>query len=99
VAAALDPLAELYCRQGKYPQAKSLYRQALAIHEKAFGADSASVLPALNAAGVFFQEQGKYADAEPPSTGARSLSSGSNDPEVAKGLNARQALSQGEQVQ
>jgi tetratricopeptide (TPR) repeat protein len=50
--------------QGKYEEALTSIRQALAIGEKAFGPDDQSLAPALNELGNVFNGQGKYEEAQ-----------------------------------
>ena len=57
-------LAVVYCDQGKYADAEGLYKRALAIKEKALGADHPDVANALDNLARVYDEQGKYADAE-----------------------------------
>ena len=45
---ALNNLAELYRRQGKYGKAEPLYQRSLAIAEKALGPDHPSTATSLN---------------------------------------------------
>ena len=48
VAQALNNLAVLYYKQGRYAEAEPLYKRALAIGEKALGPDHPDVATALN---------------------------------------------------
>ncbi|MDA2916307.1 tetratricopeptide repeat protein, partial [Nitrospinae bacterium AH_259_B05_G02_I21] len=58
-------LAGLYRAQGKYAEAKPLYKRALAIREKVLGPDHPDVAEALYELARFYRAQGKYAEAEP----------------------------------
>ena len=48
-AAALNNLANVYSAQGKYSDAEGLYKRALAIREKALGANHRDSIPVLEA--------------------------------------------------
>ena len=54
----------VYKEQGKYAEAEALYKRALAIREKALGADHPDVAETLYNLAVVYRPQGKYADAE-----------------------------------
>ena len=58
-------LALIYSKQGRYAEAVSLTKRALAIYEKALGPEHRKVALALNNLGWNYSEQGKYAEAEP----------------------------------
>ena len=64
-ATSLNNLAGLYHSQGKYAEAESLYRWALAILEKALGPEHPQVATSLNNLAGLYHSQGKYAEAEP----------------------------------
>jgi CHAT domain-containing protein/Tfp pilus assembly protein PilF len=49
----------------KYPEAELLFRRALTIDEKALGPDHPDLADALSELGRLYQEEGKYAEAEP----------------------------------
>lgn len=65
LATCLNNLASLYDTQGKYAQAEPLYTRALAIREKALGADHVDVAVTLNNLADLYRLQGKFAAAEP----------------------------------
>ena len=65
LATSLNNLALLYGAQGKYAEAEPLYRRALAIREKALGAEHPDVAIAFNNLATLYRAQGKYAQAEP----------------------------------
>jgi tetratricopeptide (TPR) repeat protein len=64
VAVALNDLALLYERQGRYADAEPLYKRALAINEKGLGPDHPVVATYLNNLAELYRAQGRYADAE-----------------------------------
>lgn len=63
LATALNNLARSYREQGAYDKAESLYKRALAIREKVFGADDASVAAVLRNYAKLLKLMGKPADA------------------------------------
>src|SRR2546423_2636566 len=64
-ASALNQkVIELYSA-GKYAEAIALAQRALAIREKALGADHPDVATSLNNLALLYKNQGRYADAEP----------------------------------
>ena len=65
VASALNNLAALYYKQGRYADAEPLLKRSLAIREKAFGPDHPDVAQALNNLSNLYVIHGRYADAEP----------------------------------
>jgi tetratricopeptide (TPR) repeat protein len=65
LAIALMSQGNLYYQQGKYAEAKSLYRRALSIWEQSLGPEDQSVAYALMSLGDLYYQQGKYAEAEP----------------------------------
>src|SRR5206468_3405253 len=65
LAATLTNLAELYRRQGKYPQAGWLHRRALAIRERALGPSHPGVTVSLAHLAALYTDLGRYAEAEP----------------------------------
>src|SRR3972149_6361581 len=71
--------------------AEPLSRQALAIREKALGAEHADVAASLENLGSIYAAQGQYARAEPllrRALGIREKTLGPEQPEVAQSLNA-----------
>jgi CHAT domain-containing protein/Tfp pilus assembly protein PilF len=63
-AVVLNNLAAVYESQGKYAEAESNYRRALAIKEKAVGKNHVDLASTLNNLGNVNQELGRLADAE-----------------------------------
>jgi tetratricopeptide (TPR) repeat protein len=79
----------VYWKQGKYADAEGLYKRALAITEKAFGADHPDVANSLNNLALVYQEQGKYLDAEglyKRTLAIREKALGAGHPDVAQTL-------------
>ena len=75
--------------QGKYPEAEASLRQALAIMERAVGADNIDTARARDHLGVVLRAQGKYGEAEPQlkrALAAREQVLGANHPDVAATL-------------
>ncbi|MGB3509129.1 MAG: tetratricopeptide repeat protein [Microcoleaceae cyanobacterium] len=64
VTISLKKLAEFYSQRG-YREAKPLLQRALAINEKALGADHPHVAISLKNLAALYYSQGKYAEAEP----------------------------------
>src|SRR5437773_1037003 len=64
LAATLTNLAELYRRQGKYPQAGWLLRRALGITKKAKGSHHPQVASIVNNLGTFYATTGRMDGAE-----------------------------------
>jgi tetratricopeptide (TPR) repeat protein len=64
-AETLDKQAGRLFEQGKYAEAEPLFKRALAIFEKAIGADHPKTAARLNNLAELYKAQGKYADAEP----------------------------------
>ena len=60
----LNNLAAFYEAQGRYADAESLYKRALAIREKALGPDNPDVSDSLDNLAAFYEAQGRFADAE-----------------------------------
>ncbi len=65
LATSLNNLAVLYRAQGKYAEAESLLKRALAILEKALGPEHPRVATALNNLALVYKAQGRYTEAEP----------------------------------
>jgi tetratricopeptide (TPR) repeat protein len=86
VATYLSNLAELYLYQGEYMEAERLYKQALAIDEKALPPNHPNVATTLNNLVALYYRQGKYAEAEPLLKRALAIDEkalGPDDPKVA----------------
>ena len=64
VAQTLNNLAIVYQAQGKYREAEGLFKRALAIREKALGANHPDVGQTLNNLANVYRAQGKYREAE-----------------------------------
>jgi tetratricopeptide (TPR) repeat protein len=60
VAIALNNLAVLYFRQGKYSEVEPLFKRALAINEKKLGPDHPEVATDLSNLASTYIEEGKY---------------------------------------
>ena len=91
----LNNLASLYEIQSRYAQAEPLYKRALAIDEKAYGADHPEVATDLNRLASLYKNQSRYGEAEPlykRALAIREKAYGAKHPEVAKGLNSLAAL-------
>ena len=58
-------LGELYRVMGRYGEAETLYKQALAIVEKALGKEHLHVSKSLDNLAFLYQAQGRYAEAVP----------------------------------
>jgi len=61
---SLDNLADNYFSQGKYKQAEPLFKQALAIDEKTFGAHHLQVAHSLSNLGELYDSRGMKIEAE-----------------------------------
>ena len=61
----LNNLAEVYCTQGKYTEAESLYQRSLVILQNQLGEEHPEVAKTLNSLAELYRTQGKYAEAEP----------------------------------
>ncbi len=87
---ALNNLAVLYDDEGRYAEAETLYKQALAVTEKALGPEHVEVGTYLsNLAGVY-KAQGRYAEAVPLLKRALAIAEkkqGPDHPSVAYRLN------------
>ena len=64
VPTTLTRLGDIYALQGKYAEAEPLYKEALAIQEKAFGERPATA-DTLSHLAAFYAVRGRYIDAEP----------------------------------
>ena len=87
MATALNNLAELYRRQGKYVEAEPLYKRALVIREKALGPNHPDVAQSLNNLALVYSKV--YTEAEPLLKRAlviREKALGSEHPDVAGSL-------------
>jgi CHAT domain-containing protein len=90
VAHTLNNLAGVYEAQGKYADAEGLYRRALAIKEKALGADHPDVAQTLHNLALVYADQRKYADAEGlyrQALAIKEKARGADHPDVATTLN------------
>ena len=65
LAAALNNLALLYDRQGRFQDAEPLYRHALSIKEKTLAPSDPSLGTAFNNMASLYERMGRYAEAEP----------------------------------
>ena len=65
LAATLNNQAERYKEEGRYADAKPLYKRALAIRQEALGPDHPDVAQSLNNLADLYSAQGRHADAEP----------------------------------
>lgn len=65
VAAALNELAVLLFRQGRYGDAEPIFQRSATIKERVFGSASKELALALNNLGLLLKEAGRYAEAEP----------------------------------
>jgi tetratricopeptide (TPR) repeat protein len=89
-AQALNNLALLYNRQGKYHQAEVLYQRTLKIRERALGADHSKVAQTLNNLALLYKDQGKYYQAEALYQRVLTIDEhtvGLNHPDTAKAFN------------
>ena len=64
-AVSYNNLAELYYSQGRYAEAESLYRQALAIRENVLGKNHPDTAESYNNLALLYKTQGRYEEAEP----------------------------------
>jgi tetratricopeptide (TPR) repeat protein len=62
VGQTLNNLALVYEAQAKYTEAEGLYKRALAIREKALGANHPDVARTLHNLGNVYRAQGKYSE-------------------------------------
>lgn len=65
VAAALNELAVLLFRQGRYGDAEPIFRRSATIKERVYGSASKELALALNNLGLLLKEAGRFAEAEP----------------------------------
>jgi tetratricopeptide (TPR) repeat protein len=77
----------LYRAQGRYDEAEPRFKRALAISEKTLGLDHPDVATSLNNLAVFYEHQGRYAEALLAST--RAVNICSKNLSVSTLLNAR----------
>jgi Flp pilus assembly protein TadD len=63
-AASLEALAQIMLRQQQLPRAEDLFRRALALRERAFGADHPVVAITLNGLAAAYAARGAYSSAE-----------------------------------
>jgi tetratricopeptide (TPR) repeat protein len=75
VAQSLNNLGLLYKIQGKYIEAESLYKRALAIWEKAFGPEDLNVATVLENMVELYKEIGKRDEGEKLEARARKIRS------------------------
>jgi tetratricopeptide (TPR) repeat protein len=73
---SLSSLAEVCRFQGKYDDAEQLYRRALTIQEKSFGAGHPSVATSLENLMIIFTDLGNYPEAERMRERVRAIRSG-----------------------
>ena len=62
--ASMDDMGEAYRELGRFDDAESMHREALAAKER-LGAPPASIAASLNNVGLTLSERGRFADAEP----------------------------------
>ena len=60
----LDNLAEIYQAEGRYANSEKLFKRALAINERTFGADHEWVAFSLSKLAKLYSDKGLYPDAE-----------------------------------
>lgn len=93
----LNALADVYRSQGRYAEAKPLYKRALMIQEKTLGADDPLVATTLNNLAVLYDDQGRYAEAEllhKRALAIRQKAYGQTHPDVANSLHNLASLYQ-----
>jgi CHAT domain-containing protein/Tfp pilus assembly protein PilF len=76
--------------EGRFAEAETLYKRALAIREKALAPDHPDVATGLNNLAALYVDQGRYAEAEPLYKRALAIwekALGPDHPDVATGLN------------
>ena len=89
-AGALNNLAQVYADMGRDAEAEPLYKQALAVMEKAVGLEFVDIAIELNGLAALYQRQLRYAEAEPLFKRALALSERSlpaNHPDLGRALN------------
>jgi tetratricopeptide (TPR) repeat protein len=89
VAASLNNLADLYRIEGRYAEAESLHRRALAVRET-LGPEDPDVAESLNNLSALYVDQGRYSEAEPLYKRALAIlekTLGDEHENVASGLN------------
>ena len=89
-AGALNNLGQVYADMGRDAEAEPLYKQALAVMEKAVGLESVDIAIELNSLAALYQRQLRYAEAEPLFKRALALSERSlppNHPDLGRALN------------
>jgi tetratricopeptide (TPR) repeat protein len=64
-ATALNNLASLYSKLGRYADAEPLSKRSLSINENVLGLSHPDVATSLNTLASLYEAQGRYADAEP----------------------------------
>ncbi|MGC8645901.1 MAG: tetratricopeptide repeat protein, partial [Thermoplasmata archaeon] len=64
LAAYKANLAELYRKQGKYPEAETLYKEALEIRIRSLGSNHPDVANTKNNLALLYYNQGRYSEAE-----------------------------------
>ena len=90
LATSHNGLAEVYRAQGRYAEAESHHKRALAIREKTLGENHPDVATSLSGLALVYRAQGKYAEAEPlyqRSLAIWEKALGPEHPHVATGLN------------
>ena len=73
LATSLNTLAELYRAQGKYAEAKPLYRRALSIFQKALGPEHPNVATSLENYGNLLRKMGRDEEAEKMEARAKAI--------------------------
>jgi tetratricopeptide (TPR) repeat protein len=89
-AIALNKLALVYWKQGKYSEAEGLHKRALAIREKALGANHPAVGESFNNLALVYAGQRKYGEAEElykRALAIREKALGASHPDVGQTLN------------
>ena len=83
LSVALNDLAALRTRQGKYSEAEPLYLRAQSIRNKISGSESAEAATIMSNLGALYADEGRYSDAEPLYEGALEIRAKLHDPEDA----------------
>ncbi len=84
-------LANVYCEQGRYAEAETLYMRDLAFKESTLGPNHSKVADSLNNLAILYLHLGRFADAEPAFNRAlavREKALGREHPDVAETLNS-----------